>query len=103
MSPFGARTATKPGMPSIAERKCCSLSRNASSARVTLWDHHSYPADKVWVAPDDDIAVVHIQAPADKLHPIPIGSSTCSRKALSSRGTTLASRSGASGGPNTSG
>lgn len=51
--------------------------REAAGATVTLSDHENYPADLVGVAPDYDLAVLHINAPKTKLHPIArIGSSS---------------------------
>jgi S1-C subfamily serine protease len=44
-------------------------------ANVTLNDGTQYPATIVGVAPDKDIAVLHIDAPAGKLVPIPVGES----------------------------
>jgi S1-C subfamily serine protease len=44
-------------------------------ARVTLNDGSSYPAKIVGTAPDKDIAVLRIMAPAQKLLPLPIGKS----------------------------
>jgi S1-C subfamily serine protease len=49
--------------------------QGASSARVTLHDQSEWPARLVGVAPDHDLAVLHIGAPADKLPPILIGTS----------------------------
>lgn len=48
---------------------------NADRAQVTLADHSTYEARRVWAHPDQDIAVVRIDAPKSKLHPIRIGSS----------------------------
>ncbi len=45
----------------------------ASSAEVTLADHSKWPAKLIGVAPDKDIAVLKIDAPAAKLKAIPIG------------------------------
>lgn len=47
----------------------------ADAARVTLADHTTYEARRIWSDPDQDIAVVTIDAPKSKLHPILIGSS----------------------------
>jgi S1-C subfamily serine protease len=47
----------------------------ADAASVTLADHTSYSARNIWAAPEQDIAVLQIDAPSDKLHPISIGSS----------------------------
>jgi S1-C subfamily serine protease len=44
-------------------------------ARVTLNDGTSYPAKIVGTAPDKDIAVLRITAPAQKLLPLPVGKS----------------------------
>jgi S1-C subfamily serine protease len=44
-------------------------------ASVTLNDGSTYPAKIVGTAPDKDIAVLHIDAPPDKLLPLPIGQS----------------------------
>lgn len=44
-------------------------------ARVTLNDNTSYPATIVGVAPDKDLAVLHIDASAQKLLPLPVGTS----------------------------
>ena len=45
----------------------------AESAQVTLADHSKWDADLVGVAPDRDLAVLKIKAPASRLKPIPIG------------------------------
>ena len=45
------------------------------TAQVTLWDHKSYPATVIGVSPDNDLAVVKIDAPGDRLRPILVGSS----------------------------
>jgi S1-C subfamily serine protease len=45
--------------------------RGASGAKVTLSDHSTYDAELVGVAPNQDLAVLHIKAPRDKLHAIP--------------------------------
>jgi S1-C subfamily serine protease len=42
---------------------------------VRLWDHETYDADLVGVAPNYDLALLRINAPASKLRPIPIGES----------------------------
>ena len=46
-----------------------------ASATVTLSDHSSYEASLVGVSPDNDLAVVQIRAPKDKLPPIKVGTS----------------------------
>jgi S1-C subfamily serine protease len=46
-----------------------------NSASVTLNDNTTYPATIVGVAPDKDIAVLHIDAPPQKLLPLPVGQS----------------------------
>jgi S1-C subfamily serine protease len=47
----------------------------ANAAQVTLGDQSSYRARLVGSAPEKDVAVLHIDAPESKLHPILIGSS----------------------------
>jgi S1-C subfamily serine protease len=48
----------------------------AQAAKVTLADRSRWDARLVGKAPDKDIAVLKIEAPADKLHPIQVGAST---------------------------
>ncbi|MCI5224413.1 MAG: 2-alkenal reductase, partial [Candidatus Electrothrix sp. AR4] len=48
---------------------------DASRIEVTLADHTNWKADLVGAAPDRDIAVLQISAPADKLRPIMVGES----------------------------
>jgi S1-C subfamily serine protease len=49
--------------------------KGADAARVTLNDHSTYEARQIWAYPDQDIAVLWIDAPKSRLHPIPIGTS----------------------------
>jgi S1-C subfamily serine protease len=49
--------------------------RGSATVRVTLADHSAWNARLVGVAPDQDLAVLQIDAPADKLKPLPVGSS----------------------------
>ena len=49
--------------------------QNADVAQVTLADQSDWKARVVGAAPDKDIAVLRIDAPANRLQPIPIGSS----------------------------
>jgi S1-C subfamily serine protease len=50
--------------------------RPSANVRVTLADRSSWNARLVGVAPDNDLAVLQIDAPADKLKPLPVGSSS---------------------------
>ncbi len=47
----------------------------ADEAQVTLSDHSTYYGRKIWAYPDQDIAVIWINAPKSKLHPISLGTS----------------------------
>ncbi len=50
--------------------------KNARSLEVTLWDQSRYPATLRGFYPESDLAVIKIDAPAEKLFPIPLGEST---------------------------
>lgn len=50
--------------------------REGQRAQVTLSDQSTWPAEIVGIAPEKDLAVLKIQAPADKLVPIAIGHSS---------------------------
>jgi S1-C subfamily serine protease len=49
--------------------------RSATGAQVTLWDHKSYGAQLVGRSPNNDLAVLKIDAPPETLRPILVGSS----------------------------
>ena len=49
--------------------------RNANRAHVTLSDQSSWQASVVGTAPDKDLAVLQIDAPEDRLRPIPLATS----------------------------
>lgn len=50
--------------------------KNSNKVRVTLADNSTWKASLVGAAPDKDIAVLQIEAPADKLTPITMGESS---------------------------
>src|SRR4051794_18605524 len=47
----------------------------ADVARVTLADQSNWEARLVGAAPEKDVAVLKIDAPAERLHPLPLGTS----------------------------
>jgi len=49
---------------------------DADTAKVILADKTAWDAKLVGIAPHKDLAVLKIEAPADQLHPIPVGSSS---------------------------
>ncbi len=49
--------------------------QDADAVEVTLYDHSDWQARVVGAEPDKDLAVLRIGAPADRLRPIPIGTS----------------------------
>lgn len=49
--------------------------QNADGATVQLADESVYEAKVVGASPEQDLAVLKIEAPAESLHPIPIGTS----------------------------
>ena len=49
--------------------------QNADAAQVTLSDQSNWKARRVGVAPDKDLAVLRIDAPANRLQPITVGTS----------------------------
>jgi len=49
--------------------------RDAKKLEVTLADGSKWPAALVGTDPDNDLAVIKIEAPADKLKPLPLGDS----------------------------
>jgi S1-C subfamily serine protease len=50
--------------------------QGGSAARVTLADHSEWEARVIGAAPEKDLAVLAIEAPADRLRPLPLGVST---------------------------
>lgn len=49
--------------------------QNARSLSVTLYDNSTYDAELVGAEPSKDVAIVRIDAPRSKLHPVVVGSS----------------------------
>ena len=49
--------------------------QKADRAQVTLADRSTWPAKVIGAAPEKDLAVLEIEAPRDRLRPIPIGTS----------------------------
>ena len=47
--------------------------QGGDAARVTLSDQSTWDAKLIGTAPEKDLAVLKIEAPAERLHPIPIG------------------------------
>lgn len=50
--------------------------RASATVRITMADRSTWNGRLVGVAPDSDLSVLQIEAPADKLKPLPIGSSS---------------------------
>ena len=50
--------------------------QRASKITITLADHTSWVAEVIGVAPTKDLAVLRIEAPEEKLHPVRIGDSS---------------------------
>jgi S1-C subfamily serine protease len=50
--------------------------QGADAARVTLADQSSWEAKLVGAAPEKDLAVLHIDAPAEQLHALPMGAAS---------------------------
>jgi len=50
--------------------------RGADRAAVTLSDGSTWPASLVGYAKEKDLAVLHIEAPRDQLHPVTLGTSS---------------------------
>ncbi len=49
--------------------------QNADRAQATLADHTTWQAHLVGVAPEKDLAVLHIDTQAEQLRPVPVGTS----------------------------
>jgi S1-C subfamily serine protease len=59
----------------VIEEVARALAAGQPVAKVTLHDGNTYTARLTGVAPDYDLSVLKIDVPADKLHPIPVGTS----------------------------
>jgi len=62
-----ALQATQSGVVSI---------KPSATLRVTMADHTAWNARLVGIAPDNDLAVLQIDAPGENLKPLPVGSSS---------------------------
>ena len=51
------------------------IQNTSGRAKVRLWDTKTYDAEVVGVAPNYDLALLRIKAPASSLRPIPVGES----------------------------
>jgi S1-C subfamily serine protease len=49
--------------------------KDARRIEVTLWDGSKWHGRLIGTDPDNDLAVIHIDAPTERLHPLPLGSS----------------------------
>jgi S1-C subfamily serine protease len=77
---FGAYPQQGSGSGSIIDTKGHILTNyhvieGASRLDVTLADNTSYPATVVGADPDNDLAIIRIQAPPERLRVVPLGSS----------------------------
>lgn len=77
---FGAYPQQGSGSGSIIDTKGHILTNyhvieGASRLDVTLSDNTSYPATVVGADPDNDLAIIRIQAPPERLRVVPLGSS----------------------------
>jgi putative serine protease PepD len=68
------------GSGSIIDKRGYILTNNhvikdASRIEVTLSDGSKWPGKLIGTDPENDLAIIKINAPAEKLHPIPLGSS----------------------------
>jgi putative serine protease PepD len=52
---------------------------NETSVKVNFQNGKSYPATVVGTDPSTDVAVIHVNAPASVLHPIPLANSSAAR------------------------
>lgn len=77
---FGAYPQQGSGSGSIIDTKGHILTNyhvieGASRLDVTLADNTSYPATVIGADPDNDLAIIRIQAPPERLRVVPLGSS----------------------------
>jgi S1-C subfamily serine protease len=78
---FTAASVKGSGSGSVLDRQGNILTNyhvieGARDVTVALYTGDYYPAELVGADPDNDIAIVRIKAPAEQLHPIPLGDST---------------------------
>jgi len=78
---FGEETSTGTGSGFVIDKGGNVLTnfhviQGADSVRVTLFDGSAHPAKVVGVDANNDVAVLHIDAPAEKLFPMALGDSS---------------------------
>jgi S1-C subfamily serine protease len=78
---FGDETSTGTGSGFVIDKQGHIVTnfhvvQGANSVRVTLYDGSAHPARVVGADASNDVAVLHVGAPADKLYPVTFGDSS---------------------------